>query len=203
MLKLLALSLLIMPLSLWAQVPDRAEDTHPIGVDSLWPDVSLRALDGEALSSHDALQGKPAVVVFFRGGWCPYCNRQLGALRKITGELSEMGYQLIAVSPDRPAALQDDIEKNELDYRLLSDSSAALIKALAIAFRVDAATREKYHGYGIDLEQASGETHHLLPVPSVYIVDAQNTIRYQYSNPDYKVRLDNEGLLQAARAALK
>ena len=57
-----------------------------------------------------------------------------------------------------------------------------------------------YRGYDIDLEAASGRTHHQLPVPSVFLVEAGGTIRWVYSNPDYKVRPENAALLEAARA---
>jgi peroxiredoxin len=58
----------------------------------------------------------------------------------------------------------------------------------------------QYAQYGIDLEEASGHDHHQLPVPSVFLVEAGGVVRWVYSNPDYKVRPDNAGLLEAARA---
>ena len=76
-------------------------------------------------------------------------------------------------------------------------------RALGIAFRMDDATLERYKGCGIDLETASGETHHLLPVPSVFIVGKDGLIKFTYVNPDYKVRVAPDVLLAAARAALK
>jgi len=72
-------------------------------------------------------------------------------------------------------------------------------KAYGIAFRLDDAEVERYRSYGIDLEQASGEDHHLLPVPSVFLIDRNGRVRWRYSNPDYKVRPDNDALLRAAR----
>ncbi len=82
---------------------------------------------------------------------------------------------------------------------LLSDSRTDAARAYGIAFHVDDATVERYRGYGIDLEEASGETHHVLPVPSVFLIDAEGVVRWRYSNPDYRVRPDNESLLAAAR----
>lgn len=76
-------------------------------------------------------------------------------------------------------------------------------KSFGIAFRVDAATVEKYKGYGIDLEQASGETHHLLPVPSVFVVGREGTVLFSYVNPDYRVRLDPDVLLAVAKSVQK
>ena len=86
------------------------------------------------------------------------------------------------MSPDRPEKLKGPAEKHKLKYRLLSDSEMIAAKALGIAFRVDDATVNKYKtDYGIDLEADSGQKHHLLPVPSVFLVGrdgcANRTIR--------------------------
>ncbi|MND03159.1 hypothetical protein D3C83_228470 [compost metagenome] len=59
----------------------------------------------------------------------------------------------------------------------------------------------KYQGsYGIDLEGDSGETHHLLPHPSVFIIDAAGIIRFAHVNPDYKVRMTPAEIMAAIKA---
>lgn len=74
-----------------------------------------------------------------------------------------------------------------------------LTEAFGLAFRVDDPTVDEYRGFGIDLEQASGQTHHLLPAPAVYIVDTQGMIRIAHWNPDYKQRLAPADLAAAAQ----
>ena len=117
-------------------------------------------------------------------------------------DLLNLGYQILAISPDRTPKLGESVEKGKLTYTLLSDSSMTAAQAFGIAFRVDDATLEKYKGYNIDLEAASGEKHHLLPVPAVFIVGTDGVIAFVYANPDYKVRLTPEVLLAAAKAAI-
>ena len=199
--QLFATLLLLCATTVWAEPPNRAEDVKPLPAGSPLPNVSLQQIDGSTTRVLDALAGKPAVLVFFRGGWCPYCNRHLSSLRSIEAELGELGYQLIAISPDSPQSLRAGIGKHKAEYTLLSDSSAEFIRALGLAFKVDARTREKYKGHGIDLKQASGQEHFLLPVPAVYMVDRDGMITYRYANPDYKVRMDNQELLKQARRA--
>ena len=114
-----------------------------------------------------------------------------------------MGYQVLAISPDRPAELSKTVAKHNLGYQLLSDSDMTLARAFGIAFRVDDPTLEKYRGYGIDLEQSSGRDHHLLPVPAAYIVDKQGVIRFAHWEPDYKKRLEPKALLSAARESME
>ena len=74
----------------------------------------------------------------------------------------------------------------------------AFARAFGLVFRVDDPMLEKYRSFGIDLEQASGRDHHMLPVPAVYIVDTQGIIRFAHWDADYKKRLEPEGLLKAA-----
>ena len=123
---------------------------------------------------------------------------QLGKLQKVEKELVAKGFRLLACSADRPEKLEPLIAKHELSYTLLSDARMEGARAFGIAYRVDDATLERYEGFGIDLEEASGETHHLLPVPAVFLIDRETVIRFAYANPDYKVRLPTDELLAAA-----
>ena len=84
---------------------------------------------------------------------------------------------------------------------LLSDSQMNASRAFGIAFVVDEAQVRRLKRFKMDLEEASGETHHMLPVPSVFIVDREGVVRFVYSNPDYKVRIDIDDLIEAARRA--
>jgi peroxiredoxin len=124
---------------------------------------------------------------------------QLGQLQKIEDELLNLGYKILAISPDRPEKLRESVEKNELKYVLLSDAKMEAAKAFGLAFRVDAAGYQRLSGFGIDLEDASGEKHHLLPVPAVFLIGKDGIIQFQYANPNYKVRLTPEVLLAAAK----
>lgn len=128
---------------------------------------------------------------------------QLGQLQSIESQFIQLGYQIIATSPDSPSKLSDSIEKHQLNYILLSDSKMIAAQAFGIAFRVDEKTVERYKGLNIDLEDASGEKHHLLPVPSVFIVGTDNIIRFEYVNPNHRVRISPDLVLAAAKVALK
>ena len=172
----------------------------PLLLGNALPDVALRTLEGAPITSKAAGGGKPAALGLYRGGWCPYCNLQLSGLRLIRKDLDALGFQLIAISPDNPAELKKTLDKDALDYRLLSDSSAAAMRAFGIGYEVDPDMLTTLSGYGIDLERASGETHHVLPVPSVWLVDAEGTLQFSYVHPDYTVRLPEEVVLSAARS---
>lgn len=182
-----------------AQIADSAQAVRPILVGSPVPAVELSDLSGAPTTLAALLDGKPTVLVFYRGGWCPYCNVQLSELRKLGPDLAKHGFQLLAISPDRAEEIGKMLEKGDIDFTLASDSRALSLQAFGIAFRVDDATLEKYQGFGIDLERASGETHHALPVPSVFVIDAAGVIQFGYVNPDYRTRVP----LRMVRAAIE
>ncbi|HEX8551994.1 MAG TPA: peroxiredoxin-like family protein [Abditibacteriaceae bacterium] len=181
-------------------VPSSANDVRPILIGSTLPKIALRDATGKAFDLNVEVATKPAVLIFYRGGWCPFCNTHLAQLRTTEEPLKKLGYEILAISPDSAAQLGATGEKNKLGYRLLSDSSMAASRALGIAFRMDDETFKKYQGYGIDLEKTSGEKHHQLPVPAVFLVGRDGTIHFSYVNPNYQVRLAPEVLLAAARA---
>lgn len=94
----------------------------------------------------------------------------------------------------------ESLKVKGLGYRLYSDARMEASRAMGIAYRVAPGELAQFKFFGIDLEQASGETHHELPVPSVFLVEKGGRVLWVYSNPDYKVRPDNDRLLRAARA---
>lgn len=183
--------------------PRAGAELRPLMIGQDIPDLTLKDVDGAAVNLRAAAKEQPLVLIFYRGGWCPYCSRHLGQLQEIDPQLRELGYRIIAISPDLPKNLQQSIDKGELTYTLLSDSDMAAAKAFGLSFTVDDATLEKYASYGIDLETASGEKHHMLPVPAVFLVGRDGIIDFLYANPDYKVRIDPNVLLAAAKAAQK
>ncbi len=184
-------------------VAPSAAEVKPLGVGATVPDVSLTNADGLDFPLSRLLKNQPTVLIFYRGGWCVYCNTQLGQLKQIEVDLQKLGYQIVAISPDKVEKIRESLKKHNLTYMLLSDSKADAIKSFGLAFQVDDATYAKYKkDYGLDLEAETGATHHLLPVPAAYVVDQKGKIHWAYYNPDYKVRVDAKDLLKAAAEAV-
>jgi len=202
-LKILPILLLIALISTGLKAQDyamSAEKVNPVLISSTVPDVSVKTTDGKDVKLHDLVKEKPTIFVFYRGGWCPYCNRHLADLKKIEEDLNKEGYQVFAISADRPELLKETMSKNELTYTLLSDAPMIAAKAFGIAFKMDDKAVERYKTYDIDIEKDSGYDHHLLPAPAVFLVDQKGTIKFSYVNPDYKQRIDGGILLAAAKA---
>lgn len=195
MLSLFAVTCLVAQAS---DVPTDAREIKPLKVGVAAPSVKLDSMSAKPVNLADALGGKPTVLVFYRGGWCPFCNTHLAELGQIADEVKAKGAQIIGISPDTAAELEKSVGKHKLGYTLLSDSKGEAMRKFGIAFRVDDETFTMYRDrFKIDLEKASGEKHHYLPVPSVFVIDAKGKITFAYSNPDYKVRLKGKDILAA------
>ncbi len=178
-------------------IPQKPEDISPLLIGETIPDIRLQSVGGQTVSLSGEVAKKPTILVFYRGGWCPYCSRQLAELRTLEPDLEKMGYQLIAVSTDSPENLKSSLDKNQLNYTLLSDADVMGAKAFGLAFKAPAA-------YGATLEKSSNgkNTEKLLPVPAVFLLNQQGVIKFEYINPNFKERMSGKLLKAAAEAAL-
>jgi peroxiredoxin len=184
-------------------VAESAEAVHPLQPGATAPAMKLMATDGSMVDLGAAFAARPTILVFYRGSWCPFCSKQLAALGETQAELQQLGYQIVAVSPDTAEGLKTMAGKNHLTYQLLSDHGMAASAAYGVAFKLSPETEKAYRNYGVTLTPLPEGEGHWLPVPAVFIIDRASRIRFVYSNPDYKIRLKTSDLVAAAKAALK
>jgi peroxiredoxin len=164
-------------------IPVNATDISPLLIGEKIPEVMLTDIAGKEVNLIQQVQQKPSVLIFYRGGWCPYCNLHLSELQTIEADIMKAGYQIIAISPDSPESLKASIAKNKLNYMLLSDASSLASKGFGITFQAP----ERYADM---LGKASdGKNTNSLPVPAVFVINPQGEIIFEYINPDYKKRL--------------
>jgi peroxiredoxin len=182
-----------------AGIPDSPQQVRPLGVGARAPIFSARTTEGALRTFGPDNYKKPLVVIFYRGGWCPYCNAQLSDLHLVEPKLRKSGFEIVFLSTDRPELLYSSLKATDIHYTLLSDNRLEAAKTFHVAYHVDDATFAKMQEYGVDLEASTGTKQHELPVPSVFIIDTSGTIRFVYSNPDYKIRLGADELWAAAQ----
>lgn len=172
-----------------------AEEATPLKVGDKVPDATVRTTAGQEVSLPALLrEGGPAAIVFYRGGWCPYCATQLKGLKDAKEDLTALGYQILAVAPESWEDVKKFSEEHTLDYALVSDPTLAAARGFGVAFYLGAEKAAAYRGYGATVPEGA------LPVPSVFLANADGEITFVYSDPDYKVRLSTEDLVKAARA---
>jgi len=194
--------ILVMGIPSIADIKLSPADVEPLDVNDKIPNVNLTRLNGEKVYLSDAIGGKPAVLIFFRGGWCPYCTKHLAALKGVISQIKEMGYEVIAISPDSIESNQKAMDDKEIDYTVLSDSDFEAIQEFRLAFKLDDETLKLYDSYGLKLipMPETGDT--VLPVPAIYVVDSLGIVQFRQYDPDYRKRLDPELLLQAVKGLL-
>ncbi|MCD0466918.1 peroxiredoxin-like family protein [Flavobacterium sp. ENC] len=174
-------------------VAKTATDVAPLLIGEKIPNSTLKSSDNAAVSLSELISKKKTVLVFYRGGWCPYCNLHLAALAEAEKQILDLGYQIVAVSPDSPENLKITAEKDKVKYTLLSDANGALIKEFGIAFEAP----ENYKS--VINVHSNGMNTNLLPVPSVFVVNTNGDILFEYVSPDFKQRISAELLVSVLK----
>lgn len=197
--KLICLALFAIGVSAQAQnnLPKLATEIAPLLIGEKIPALTLKSLENKDVNVTELISKKRTVLVFYRGGWCPYCNAHLAALAEAEKELLDLGYQIIAISPDAPKNLKGTDDKEKLNYLLLSDSAGEFSKAIGIAFQAP-------ENYKAILNKGSeGVNSSFLPVPAVFILNVNAEIEFEHITPNFKNRISNDLLIAVAKSLSK
>lgn len=187
-----------------APIAESADAVHPLVAGDSAPRFTVRTVDDENFDFDPRSLERPAVIITFRGGWCPYCNLHLSELRTVVPEINELGVDVLFLSGDRPELLYDSLAEETqgdidgLDYTILSDADANAAIAFGIAFRAPDRYLDVLPKRGNDIDESSMTQHGVLPVPAVYAIDRSGKIAYSFVNANYKVRLPADELKAVA-----
>jgi peroxiredoxin len=143
---------------------------------------------GKKVNLQEILKNGDAVLVFYRGQWCPYCNKQLSHLNDSLGLITAKGATVISITPETNDNIKKTIEKTKAIFSIIEDKGLAIMNNYKVSFAVDENTITKYKKYGIDFEKANGANGANLPVPATYIIGKDGKIKYAFFNPDYSKR---------------
>ena len=157
-------------------------------INSKAPDFKANDQHGKEIRLKDLVKQGKVVLVFYRGNWCPFCNRQLKKLEDSLSLITEKGASVIAVTPEKPEGIAKTVEKTGAEYSILYDDEQKIMKAYEVDFEVPENTIKRYRNTDIDLEKINGRNWKYLPVPAVYIIDKELNITYRFFNSDYKKR---------------
>jgi len=185
------ISLLIMALSLKI-----SETPEGLSINETAPNFTSIDQNDKTLTLKKLLKKGSVVLVFYRGEWCPYCNKQLMELEDSMALITKKGASLIAISPEKAENISKTIQKTKATYSILSDDSLKIMSAYKVAFALDDRTTEKYKSYGINLQEVNGSNGNNLPVPAVYIINKEGKITYRYFDINYKKRLSVSVILK-------
>ena len=160
------------------------------------PAFSLPNQNNEVKSLPESL----VVLSFYRGGWCPYCNFELGALQKLVPEFEAAGARLIAITPENPDHSMSTKEKNELTFEILSDEGNKVAKQFGLVFTLPTEIQSIYNTFGIDVNKHNGDDTFELPIPATYVINSAGEIVYHFVNSDYTQRSEPSDVLAAVKA---
>ena len=184
------------------KLADESISKNALKVADIAPDIKLPNAVGKEVSLYDTLEENDfAVVSFYRGVWCSYCNLELKALQEKNDELNSLGAKLIAVSPQSPDASLTTKEKNELAFEVLSDNENKIAKEYGLVFSLAEELRPIYLSFNIDIPANNDEDSYELPMPATYVINKNKEIIFSFVNEDYTKRCEPQDVVDAIKAA--
>jgi peroxiredoxin len=142
------------------------------------PDFALPDQRGEEVYLSALLRRGPVVLIFYRGVWCPYCNLELRTFQAHRDQITPLGAQLVAVSPQTPDHSLSMADKNDLGFLVLSDVGAKVIDRYGLKYEVDAETRALFEAVGNDVRAYNGPGSWVLPAGATFVIGVDGAVRY-------------------------
>ena len=162
------------------------------------PDFELPGASGKPVKLSSLLKDGPAVVTWYRGGWCPFCNIALRGFQKSLPEIKAEGAALVAISPMTPDNSLTIAEKDGLGFEVLSDKGNKAARAFGVAYKLPTVTTELMKGR-VDLEKFNGDDSKELPLGATYVIDRAGVIRYAFVDADFRKRAEPSEVVAALK----
>ncbi|MGF7029554.1 peroxiredoxin [Paenibacillus mucilaginosus] len=164
------------------------------------PKFTLNNPLGQPVTLHDELAQGPVVLVFYRGGWCPYCNLQLRVYEEALPEIRNLGGRLMAISPESSDRTLSMEEQEKLTFPVLSDPDGRVADLYRLRFELPACLQSVLKNtLRLDLAEINETGRWVLPVPAVYVIDREGTIRRSHADPDFMKRMEPQEIIDALK----
>lgn len=174
-----------------------------VAVGETAPNATVEDDAGKPVELASLFERGSVLLVFYRGGWCPYCSFQIHELARALPEYRKRGVTPVAISVDRPEEASKSKATYAIEFPVLSDPELSAHRAYRVVHQADDAEVARLKGLGIDLERASGEDHHSFAIPAMFLIDGKGEVLWAHANADYKKRPRTEqvlGVIDAVRA---
>lgn len=158
----------------------------------------LKNAKGKVVDLYEELKQGPIILTWYRGGWCPYCNITLHYLQEELPNFKREGASLIALTPEKPDSSLSTIEKNALEFEVLSDLNNVIAKKYGIVFKLTPEVAKAYQN-GFDLHAYNDSESDELPMAATYVIDQKGIIRYAFLHEDYRNRAEPSEILEALK----
>ncbi len=169
-----------------------------LGVGDRAPMFELPDAFGHQVKLADLLEKGPAIVSFYRGSWCPFCNMELRALQREVASADACGATLVAISPNVPDESLGLIAKHEITFPVLSDHENVVAKQFHLVYEMEPAMVAYYRRIGRDVGAMNGSEAWELPVPATYVIDRTGVIRFAFVDLNHRARAEPADVVAAA-----
>lgn len=194
---LLALNFFIAAFSIHAQYKS-VEEVSGKEVGEKVKSFSAIDADGSTFNLKTALKDGPVVLLFYRGQWCPVCNRHMSQLQEKLDEIEAKGAKIITVSPEKQENLQKTKSKTGAEFTLLYDEDYKICDDFDVAFVPKDQMIDAYNNkLEADLENAHSDNSKRIPVPATYIINQKGKVVWRHFERDYKERASAEEIIEA------
>ena len=155
------------------------------------PDFLARDLSGNEVRLSSLISGRKALLLFYRGGWCPFCNLELKAYQAVLPRIAAAGASMVAISPEKPDDTVSTAEKNALSFPVLSDIGQTVGKAFGVVYAFTDEVRQVYDGFKLDIPLKNGVPDDWsLPLSATYVIGSDGGILFADTRVDYRERTD-------------
>jgi len=169
-----------------------------VGVGDQLVDATLLTPEGAEVSLATVVGEGPAVLVFYRGAWCPYCNLTLKTYQEqLLPTLRDRGVGLVAISPQTPEGSELATSNGSLDFPVLSDPGNVLSRALGIVTEPTAEARAAHTQLGFDVADSNADATGDIPFPTVLVVDGDGRVVFADVHVDYTTRTEVDEVVAA------
>lgn len=160
------------------------------------PDFSGTDQYGNLIVLDSLLKKNRVVVVFYRGQWCPHCNRHMSYLQDSLSYITRLNTAIVAITPEKTSEINKTIEKTEASFSIIYDEAHQIMDDYKVTFRLSASKHIIYSAAGINVNKASGNEDRALPVPAVYIINQEGMIIGGHFDTDYSVRMPIKNIIE-------
>ncbi len=179
------------------ELSDRGVGQDALAAGAIAPDFILPRTSGELVRLYDQLDRGPVVLVFFRGGWCAFCETYLKGLQRELFYIRELGAELVAVSPQLPDVALGLETDEALDFPLVSDPGLAIARRFGLVYSIPARLQKVYRDLGIRLDELNGDSAaNELPLAATFVIGQDHQIVRSEINEDYTERYDPVDILE-------
>lgn len=147
------------------------------------PELGLRRLDGTVLETSE-LRGKPALLMFYRGNWCPLCMAQVKEIAARYREIASTGARVLLISPQPHTNTQALAKRFDVPFDFLTDEGNVAARILRIEMKNGLPMGMGMLGYEADTV-----------FPTVVVLDANGIVRFVDQTDNYRVRPEPDTFL--------